>query len=47
MMDIDVIWTDEIEDNNQVISRGNKGVNIFNYPSFSNDYCFKENNYTT
>ena len=38
------IETDEINDNKYIISGGNKGVNIFNYPSFSNYYCFKEGN---
>ena len=30
------------------ISGGNKGINVFNYPSFSNYHCFREindNNY--
>ena len=40
------IETDEINDNKYIISGGNKGVNIFNYPSFSNYYCFRENNDT-
>jgi len=35
---------DEINNNKYIISGGNKGVNVFNYPSFSNYYCFKEEN---
>ena len=41
------IEIDEIKENKYIISGGNKGINIFNYPSFSNYYCFKEENDTT
>ena len=41
------IEIDEINENKYIISGGNKGINIFNYPSFSNYYCFKENNDTS
>ena len=34
----------EINENKYIISGGNKGINVFNYPSFSNYYCFRENN---
>ena len=34
----------EIKENKYIISGGNKGINVFNYPSFSNYYCFRENN---
>ena len=33
-------------ENKYIISGGNKGINVFNYPSFSNYYCFRENNDT-
>ena len=36
----------EINENKYIISGGNKGINVFNYPSFSNYYCFRENNDT-
>ena len=36
----------EINENKYIISGGNKGINAFNYPSFSNYYCFRENNDT-
>ena len=34
----------EIEENKYIISGGNKGINVFNYPSFTNYFCFKEGN---
>ena len=34
----------EINANKYIISGGNNGVNVFNYPSFSNYHCFKEDN---
>ena len=36
----------EINKNKYIISGGDKGINAFNYPSFSNYYCFRENNDT-
>ena len=36
----------EINENKYIISGGNKGINVFNYPSFSNYHCFIENNDT-
>ena len=33
----------EINENKYIISGGNIGINVFNYPSFSNYYCFREN----
>ena len=36
----------EINEKKYIISGGNKGINVFNYPSFSNYYCFRENNDT-
>ena len=36
----------EINENKYIISGGNKGINVFNYPSFSNYHCFRENNDT-
>ena len=36
----------EINENKYIISGGSKGINVFNYPSFSNYYCFRENNDT-
>ena len=36
----------EINENKYIISGGNKGINVFNYPSFSNYHCFLENNDT-
>ena len=41
------IEINEINDNKYIISGGTNGVNIFNYPSFSNYNCFKEDNDTT
>ena len=38
------IEIDEINDNKYILSGGQKGINVFNYPSFSNYYCFKEEN---
>jgi WD40 repeat protein len=32
----------EINDNKYIFSGGNKGINVFNYPSFSSYFCFKE-----
>ena len=40
------IEADEINGNKYIIAGGNKGLNIFNYPSFSNYYCFREDNDT-
>ena len=40
------IEIDEINENKYIITGGNKGVNIFNYPSFSNYYRFREENDT-
>ena len=34
----------EINENKYIISGGNKGITVFNYPSFSNYYNFRENN---
>ena len=34
----------EIKENKYIISGGNKGINVFNYPSFSNYNCFREKN---
>ena len=36
----------EINENKYIISGGTKGITIFNYPSFSNYYNFRENNDT-
>ena len=36
----------EINENKYIISGGTKGIKVFNYPSFSNYYCFRENNDT-
>ena len=36
----------EINDNKYIISGSNNGVTVFNYPSFSQYYCFKEDNDT-
>ena len=36
----------EINENKYIISGGTKGINVFNYPSFSNYYCFREKNDT-
>ena len=37
----------EIGDSKYIISGGNKGINVFNYPAFSSYFCFKEENDTT
>ena len=34
----------EINDNKYIISGGNKGINVFNYPSFTHYNCFIEGN---
>ena len=34
----------EINENKYIVSGGNKGVNVFNYPSLSTYHCFIENN---
>ena len=38
------IETEVINENKYILTAGNKGINVFNYPSFSNYYCFKEGN---
>ena len=44
MMKTEDINIFEINEKKYIVSGGNKGINVFNYPSFTNYNCFIEGN---